>query len=670
MSDSASQTVPAIQSLTPPTMPKSDPSAIYTGYTINGQPSDVINVAKRRMQLSREYTQPYFDRFLDNYKHYFIRTIDEAIEADAEAYPFYSNLMLPINYQIVETILPRMFSRLPNFTIKTEQDNDEQSEMALKELIRYQMTHPYLIDDPIFLRLVNGLKEQFITGNSWGIVPWYKKEAEVLEWQPYSPELGLNDPSWNHLEQIQYFGLAPQWKLVKVKKKLIDAPVYQNKSVFHVFPDPKKKRVSDLGWEIEEDYLSYDEIWDMINAAPRYFKNIEAFKTMEGWKGNADSTKQTNYDQELAGIFSSNDYTFKDDTQKQYKVWTMREPGKLCIIINEQLLLREGDNPNGDGKLGLLLGKDIPIPHELYAWGEPDPIKKIEDAMSDQANMRNDNVFYDLMRMWKLNPESLVDGEEFVPEPGTVVQMTDLDGLQPLDTGNTKPSAYREYDEWEKIIQNVSGVSDYATGQVAPGMNKTAAGVEGLQAAANARFGMKLNLFENLTLKAVGTMYVQRNMRFFDDPQPLNTEKGKTVITPTQLRMIRGNVYFQVDAGSTDSENRNTEVKKWSTLVPMLGKPPFDNLTQKAQDEWGKKLLFSLGEQDVETLMEKNAPVAVLPGGIPTGAGAPGSGTIPGQPGQTGQPGQPGAQPAQPPVQGVTNGQNTQPSQTGVQTVQ
>lgn len=566
---------------------------------------DAVTTAKKRMDLSREYTQPYFDRFLDNYKHYFIRTIDEAIEEDPEAYPFYSNLMLPITYQIVETILPRAFSRLPTFNIKTEAMNDDKAEFGLKELIRYQMNHPYLMDDPIYARLVNTLKEEFITGNAWGEVPWYQKEEEVLEWQPYSTELGLTEPSWDNMDQILEFGVKPQWILVKVKKKMIDAPVYQHKNIFHVFPDPKKKRVSDLSYIINEEFMTKKEVLDMANAAPRYFQNMDEFKALQPGSVTGGSSKQTDYDQEIAEMFGGKDFTFRDDTEGQHKVWFMKEKGKLCIVVDETLTIREGDNPNGDGKLGMILMKDIPIPHELYAWGEPDPIKRIEDSMSDQSNMRQDNVFYDLMRMWKLDPNSLVDGEEFIPEPGTVVQMTDLSGLMPLETGTTKASAYREYDEWEQMIQNVTGVSDYATGQAGEGMNDTKGGIELLQQAANARFTQKLNLFENLGLKAIGTMYVNRNMRFFDTTQPLNTEKGKIVIEPDDVRMIRGNVHFIVDAGSTEAISKQTEIQKWTMLNGQLGKPPFANLSENAQAEWAKRTFLALGETDTETLLER-----------------------------------------------------------------
>ena len=579
---------------------------------------DYVRKNKKRYKLSKEYTEPFFNNFLDNYKHYFIRIIDEAIEADKDSYPFYSTMSIPVSYQIVETILPRMFNRMMSFDIKTDEKNDANDEMAMKELIKYQMNHPYLIDDPIFARLVSALKEEFITGNSWGEVPWYMKKATVEEWQPYSPELGLMQPDWNNLDRIKFYGLEPHWKIVKVEKKVIDAPVYEHRSIFHVFPDVKKRRVSDLKYVIVEEFMTMDEIMNMVNVSPESYRNIDDLKKMRRFKEYG--TTSTNYDDEVAQIFGSKDYRTKDTNEGQFKVWFVKEPDKYGIVINEKLTIRESENPNGDGKLGMFLMKDIPIPGQLYAWGEPDPIKKIEDHMTDQANMRSDSVFYDLMRIWKLDPDSLVDGGKFTPEPGTVVEMKDLNGLQPVETGTTKPTAYREYQEWDKITQNVSGVSDYATGQVDPSMNKTKAGVEMLQAAANARFSLKLQLFENLGLKAMGTMYVQRNMRFFDTPQWAN--RGQIVITPTQIRRLRGAIHFMVDSGSTEAANQQNRMRKWSTIISAQGKIPFENPSENAKSAMRKGMLHDLGEDDVDELAEQ-APAEqgqVTPEVVPPGS--------------------------------------------------
>lgn len=559
----------------------------------------VASLVLKRYQTSRDYVKPYFDRFLDNYKHYFLRTIDEAVEADPDNYPLYSQIMLPITYQVVETILPRMFLRMPTFTLNTEDPNDEADEHALTELIRYQMKHPYLIDDPIFYRLAGGLKETFITGNSWGEVPWYKKEVEVDEWLPYSPEMGI-PPSRDALPIIQQYGIEPRWILTKVKKRVIDSPVYEQRSVFHVFPRPGKRRVSDLGWLISEEYMDMRQLMTMINADPGKYQRIDEVKQLAPWQASGETQDMT-YDSEMANLFGADDYTLKDtghEDDKQFKVWFLKEEEKLTIVVNEAITIRESENPNGDGKIGMFLMKDIPNPHELYAWGEPDPIKKIEDGMSDQFNMRNDNVFYDLLRMWKLDPTALIDGEEFYPAPGSVVQMNDLDGLQPIETGNTKASAYREYDEWEQIIQGTSGVTDYATGG-GDLTNDTKGGIELLQQAANNRFAFKLQLFEQLGLTAMGNMYVQRNLRFFDMAQRVPTETGKMLITPEQIHRISGQVYFAVDAGSSSSTSQATEIQKWDKAADILERNVPNIIKSKA--------LNAIGVRETDQIMQELA---------------------------------------------------------------
>jgi hypothetical protein len=594
----------------------------------------IAELAGKRYQASFDYCTPYFDRFIDNYKHYYLRIIDEAVEKDPEAYPFYSQTSLPVSYQIVETLLPRMFGRMPSFSIKTEEQNDENDEKSLENLIKYQMNHPYLVDDPVYARLVSAAKEMFIAGNAWGSVPWMMKEAEVQEWQPYSVQLGIMEPSWDNLEKIKYYGVQPDWKLVTVKKRVIDSPVFQHENIFHVFPDPKKKRVSDLGWAIVERKMSPSELVDMINISPSDYDPEKLKQLLQMFKDKSWGTaNKDDYDTQMASIFGSTDISYNDSTtgEGQFKVWMMREPGKTSIIVNESLTIRTGPNENRDNKIGLILMKDIPVPHELFAWGEIDPIKKIEDAMTDQLNMRSDSIFYDLLRMWKLDPTSLVDGEEFLPEPGVVVQMKEMDGLQPLETGSTKPTAFKEYSEWDAIVQGTTGITDYATGSSDPGMNKTMGGVQLLQQAASARFSMKLLLFESLGLKAMGTMYVQRNMMFFDRPQNINTGTTKETITPDQIRRIRGVVHFVVDAGSTEAVNKSQNMTKWNVLQKMLGKPPFENLTPKALEAWGEKILYSMDEIDVQTLNERNP---VVPAPVLDAAGNPAQTVPAGAPGE------------------------------------
>lgn len=586
-----------------------------TTYDENKQDS-VAEILKKRAKLSRDYCQPYFDRFIDNYEHYFLRTIDKAVEENPDAYPFYSQIMLPVTYQVVETILPRMFSQMFSFTLSTDAENDRHDEFAFENLIRYQMQHPYLVDDPMMARLISAMKEEFITGNAWLRVPWIKQVEPVQEWQPYSPELGL-PPSWDVLEATEEYGLTPQWMLVDTKKTVFDAPLLQHRSVFQVLPDPKKKHVSDLGWLVDEEMNTMDELMQMINASPRQFQNIDQLKKLWELKDTAERTNDgADYQQQLADIFGSEDFSTKDDTQHQFKVSTMMEKGKMCIVVNEKLTIREGVNPNGDGKLGYSLMKDIPVPHELFAWGEPDPIKKLEDGQSDQFNMRNDDVFYDLLRMWQVDPTALAEGVDFIPEPGAIIEMkanASPNAIKQLDKTPVAASAYREYTEWEGIIQGTSGVTDYATGASQPGMNPTLGGVERLQSAANNRFALKLNLFETIGLNAIGTMYVQRNIRYFDTEQPVNTRQGKMVVTPENVRRLRGPIRFKVDSGSTEAQNYEKDWARWKSVADMAGDPAnpiLGNLLPASYDAIAKGLLNALRVPNADEIVKRAQPAS------------------------------------------------------------
>lgn len=107
----------------------------------------------------------------------------------------------------------------------------------------------------------------------------------------------------------------------------------------------------------------------------------------------------------------------------------------------------------------------------------------------------------------------------------------------------------------------------------------------------------------------MGTMYAQRNMRFFDTPQMVNLDakKGKMMITPDRIRRIRGNIHFIVDAGSTEAVNTNTEITKWKTVLDLISQnqPPFDNLTQESKDKIAKRVLYALKVSDADELVER-----------------------------------------------------------------
>ena len=95
---------------------------------------------------------------------------------------------------------------------------------------------------------------------------------------------------------------------------MFDAPNFQHRSIFQVLPDPKKKRVSDLGWIIDEEHMTMDQIMQMVNSEPQEFKNIEKLRKLEEAKDQVEvSGESVDYEAALADIFDAEDFTNKDD---------------------------------------------------------------------------------------------------------------------------------------------------------------------------------------------------------------------------------------------------------------------------------------------------------------------------------------------------------------------
>lgn len=606
-------------------------------YEPTAKEKKAIELVNKRFELSEKYTRPYFDRFLDNYKHYFLHTIASNESKDTNPdYPFFFDVELPISYQVVETILPRMLGRPPEFTVKARNPQaDSWLEPVYTPLIKFQWDHPELKQRPMFARLGDNLKEEFITGNTVGMIPWERRTRKVKRYRPISSMLGVTiDNLDDYLESngltvagflklLADQGVQPEWQEAEIEETYIDDPVYDYVSIFNFFPDPKKKHFDQLTYAFRRYHSSFEDIEkehkDMGNIYQNMAEVAQLAKRKDKVSSGADAT---NYQDEIAQLFDSEDYTHKDDTDHQLEILEMWENDRLVKVVNRKVVIRDTGNPYYCGKIPFVFGKDIPIPNQFYGWGEIDPIKKIEDMMSDTTNMRLDNVVRSLLRMWLVNPNQLVDGEEFIPEPDNVIQVTDLNAVKPLDVPDVTAGSYKEFELWQRVIQNVTGVSDYATGMSDPSMNQTMGGVELLQQAANVRFKYKLQLFEKLLLEPIGYFYIEHDRQFISEERTFAITDQTFKVGPNNLRAAQGSFDLVVQSGSTEAVNQNTEIVKWADIMNRIqsGRPPFDGLTVEAYDEAAKRYYAARGISDSETLRKKARPIQP---GLLTGQAAP-----------------------------------------------
>ena len=332
----------------------------------------------------------------------------------------------------------------------------------------------------------------------------------------------------------------------------------------------------------------------------------EVYKMIKQDAGEYESDR---YEKDFKDLFGKEDYTFEDTTNPKVERLMMWEDNRFAVVIGRKICLRDGENPFDFKRKPIFAVKDIPIPGEFYAWGEIDPIKKLEDGMTDIMNMRFDNIARALMKMWMVNPDLVIDEEEFVPMPDGLVHVRDINNAaREMPVSDVTSSAYAEAREIYSIIQGTSGVTDYAKGVEGRTLvGRTVGGLRLLQEAANARFALKMRLFEHLALKTVGNAFLELDKQFISKERVLRItgEYGDKVIkvSPEKLRTNVGYLDLDVVTNSSEAVDKQFEILKWNAIVDRVGKPPFDMLPRDIMDKIAVKYWEAYGIKEAPIWM-------------------------------------------------------------------
>ena len=112
-----------------------------------------------RLRQSKSVSESHWQRAIDNYKHYFGRL--DAGDVKDSSYPFYSKMSLSLSYEIVETVMPRLIGKDPEFMFVAQEPGDVQYEDVARLAVETQYNNPKLelLGEPIYLKLQRMVKE-------------------------------------------------------------------------------------------------------------------------------------------------------------------------------------------------------------------------------------------------------------------------------------------------------------------------------------------------------------------------------------------------------------------------------------------------------------------------------------------------------------------------------
>lgn len=578
---------------------------------------------KNRLKKSKDFCYPHWSRFIDNYKHYLSRLSykikggsgGEDIEKENK-YPFASQITTGISFDTIETIMPRIIGRDPEFVTAAIEPEDIPYEQTAKMTIEYEYQNPklHLLGEPIYLKLQKAVREALITGTSVMRAYWRR---ETIKRAVYKAKIGEKEGEIKNMEQLaKKMGLEMEYVKKYEETPFLDDFDVKHLPFFFFFPDPVISETGLMRYKIERAFYTKEQLiaeaqifnYDK-NVLKDLFENKQtSFYTPEIDKDFMYQYSQLFHDGGLASDLSLTD----DDKMALYTVDKMWEGGKVYVFVNEKYNLtgEEGiKSPYDLIKDPFIFTYNIPQPHLFYGRSELDAIKRLEDGINDLTNMRADNLFQAMSSIYLVNPKVLENASEFAPYPNSVWNVKDINlALREIKGQDVTAAVYKETDTLYQYIQRISGITDYTRG--AEGITlagRTYGGLRLAQEVANARFAIKTTLFEQVTLRSLGYMMLEMARQFFDKDriarltgQAGEVEQEFYTIEVSKLKSIKGYMDIQVIPSSTRAIDEQAEAMKLNGLLDRMGsgKPPFDKMTPNLYYRFLLKYLPLFGFHD------------------------------------------------------------------------
>lgn len=592
---------------------------------------------KKRLKESRDFCEPHWDRAIDNYKHYLGRL--DVGGLSPQDYPFQSQMVIPLSNDIVETTIPRIIGKDPEYTAIAEEPTDVPYEQSAKSIIQieYDNAKLDLLGEPIYLKLLKGVKEAIITGNAV-LRPFWRRETRKAAMYLANLEPAGIVEEMDSAEVLKTAKELHKEGDVRWTKKLKDAPLLddfdiKHKPFFQFFPDKAFDMPGRMRFKIDRDFMTFEELVSEAEAFGYDEAKMQeiAAKVDEGGSGFTSEIPK-DFMQDYYELFSDPDgkktTTTDDDKIPLLIVDKMWENGIVHVFVNEKWQLTPEGGMRSPYDLMfdpfIFIG-DTPIPHSYFNRSVIDTIKKMEDGVTDLWNMRYDNLVQSMLNFWLVNSNFISEDDEFVPVPNSITSVTDVDrAVKGIKGNDVTQNAFTEANELIKIIERVTGVNDYVKGDEGSSLaGRTYGGLRLVQEAANARFIVKSRMFEKTALKSLGYFILEMSRQFIDEDRAKRMlGKFGDIVTyeskASDLKSIKGFIDIRVVPNASAVIDQQAEAIKMNSVADRFvsQKGPFANIPEEVYDKFLLKYLQGYGITDApywikaiqEARAKKNGP--------------------------------------------------------------
>ena len=517
-----------------------------------------------------------------------------------------SNLFIPYVYSIVETVAPRLVTGLfgvrPYLGILPTNSEARKNAKNLEKLIDYQLIT--LLN--FKTTAANWIKEALIYGTSFLKLGWDYEEGEVPVTEPVA----------------EIMGQALDYETVMQETVIKDQPLIEHVDLFDIYIDPYAKNIDEADYVIHKVFRNLEYLEEMEEEG--IYENVDEVK-----RGVHDEQQQSSMAERLSEIGMQSQTPSQGDPGKVELIeyWT---DDRVVVVANRSVVIRNEENPYHHMSKPFIRLVDTPVPHEIYGIGEIEPVEHLQYNLNTLRNQRVDNVNLIINKMWKVLRGADIDPNQLVSRPGGIVEVDDMEDVQPLVLDNVTHESYQEDEIIRNDIDRTTGVYDYARGEKTD-RRETATTASILSDSANERFNLKREIMEDMGLKRLGKMLVSLNKQFIDRSMEVrilgeDAQIGSEVQVgmgfededadaeqPTFIEISPEDIIGEFDVmplGSTvdPAVNKESRLNNLINMYSMFAESPYVNqakLIKKILEEADIKNVDELVVEDQEQMMSQ-----------------------------------------------------------------
>lgn len=529
-----------------------------------------------------------------------------------------------IAFSTINVIAPSVSVNHPKIVITPTKPEDEDRAIFVEAVVNHLWKH-----HDFRTPFRNAVKDFLIFGHGWVKVGWKFTEQErtmseverdslldeqLLEADQFAEENPDFADSLPTDEEIR--ASLPHSKSVIVE----DQPFVERISPFDVFVDPEATSLNDAKWVAQRVIRTLDEAQSDKRYKPSVRSRLTADASISVERQNP--TRDDRFVSDAERVIVWEYYDIKDNTMA------------VLADSGDEFLVDPAPMPYAYGQPFVMI-RNYDVPDYFYPMGDLEAIESLQEELdktrSQLVNARKRYGRKYLYHERSFGPEGreALESEEdgrFVPVVDENKPLSEI--IIPLPQIPLSPEVYNTSSIIENDINTVSGVSEYARGQM-PEIRRTATEAAIVADAGNARASDKLAIIE-LSIGVIARRVIQVMQQFMTGEQMAHVaaNSGDNLFVPYGRDDIIGEYTFSVEAGSTqpinDTIRKQQAVSLLNAMAPLIGTVIDPAMIAKHVLQQG----FGIKNPEKFLIQQQ----AMAPEGDPAAEGDPSMGPPPGMP--------------------------------------